>query len=65
MPGKESDFPSRKQRKAMGKNNVGGRVGAALPLYEHSSENSVAQQNPTFPKIGEDSVSYGYARDVQ
>lgn len=64
MPGKESNFPSRKERKAMGKNNVGGRVGA-LPLYERPSENSVAEPNPTFPKIDESSVSYGYARDVQ
>lgn len=36
MPGKESEFPSRKQRKAVGKKNVHGRaeVGRSLPLYE-------------------------------
>ena len=39
MPGKEADFPSRKQRKAAGKNGVMGRAAAGgggnvLPLYE-------------------------------
>lgn len=31
MPGKESDFPSRKQRKAIGKKNVRGRMAGDLP----------------------------------
>ena len=47
MPGKESDLPSRKQRKAIGKRNVVGRVGGglgtgsrALPLYERTGQGS-------------------------
>lgn len=42
MPGKESDLPSRKQRKAVGKRNVVGRAGAgaALPLYEQTGQGS-------------------------
>ncbi|KAK0510762.1 hypothetical protein JMJ35_007194 [Cladonia borealis] len=43
MPGKEADFPSRKQRKAAGKNGVMGRAAAGaggnvLPLYERSGD---------------------------
>ena len=36
MPGKESDFPSRKEREAVGKKNIRGRAeaGRSLPLYE-------------------------------
>ena len=42
MPGKESDLPSRKQRKAVGKKNVVGRVAAGnvLPLYERTGNGS-------------------------
>ena len=42
MPGKESNLPSRKLRKAVGKNNVRGRVdaGSGLPLYERAAEGS-------------------------
>jgi len=65
MPGKQSDFPSRKERKAMGKGNVHGRVGGALPLYERSGEGMVAEPNPTYPKIDATSMSYGYASDAQ
>lgn len=37
MPGKESDFPSRKARKAMGKENVKGRMAGELPLHERGA----------------------------
>lgn len=42
MPGKESNLPSRKQRKAIGKRNVVGRIGAGnvLPLYERMGQGS-------------------------
>ena len=42
MPGKESDLPSRKQRKAIGKKNVVGRVGAgnSMPLYQRTGQGS-------------------------
>ena len=42
MPGKESDLPSRKQRKVIGKRNVVGRAGAGtvLPLYERTGQES-------------------------
>ena len=70
MPGKESDFPSRKERKALGKNNVMGRAaGGALPLYEVSPDAGVsdtavsAEQNPTYPKLDQSNVSYGYVRE--
>ena len=53
MPGKESDFPSRKQRKIIGKQNVRGRVGGDLPLYALSDTQSAgpaaeAGKNPTY-----------------
>lgn len=36
MPGKDGDLPSRKQRKAIGKNEVRGRMaGDSLPFYEY------------------------------
>ncbi len=49
----------------MGKGNVHGRVGGALPLYERSGEGMVAEPNPTYPKIDATSMSYGYASDAQ
>ncbi len=76
MPGKEADFPSRKQRKAAGKNGIMGRAaggGSVLPLYERSTddESGVAGNEnvngvvaPTYPKVDAGSVSYGYARDL-
>ena len=57
MPGKESDFPSRKQRKVIGKKNVRGRMAGHLPLYEITNNARVAepaaeaQENDTTPKI--------------
>ena len=77
MPGKEADFPSRKQRKAAGKNGIMGRAaggGNVLPLYERSREdgsgvagnqtvNGVGGQTDT--KVDAGSISYGYARDLE
>lgn len=68
MPGKESDFPSRKTRKAVGKKNVHGRAGAggALPLYETArseSPNEAGELNPTYPKIDDSTVTYGYVTE--
>ena len=63
MPGKESDFPSRKQRKAAGKNNTMGRAAGALPLYEWSTPSPDAggeSHDPTYPKVDGTSVSNGY-----
>ena len=61
MPGKESDLPSRKQRKAIGKRNVVGRVGAAnvLPLYERTAEESdeALQGQSTYPLAPQHSQS--------
>lgn len=37
MPGKECDLPSRKERKAMGSNNVTGRAGGLNSLPYHES----------------------------
>lgn len=71
MPGKESDFPSRKQRKAIGKKNVRGRMAGNLPLYESTSDVLVmqptpeAEKNPTYPKIAETTPSYGYVRALE
>ena len=76
MPGKEADFPSRKQRKAAGKNGIMGRAaggGSVLPLYERSrdDESGVAGSGnvngvggPIDPKVDAGSISYGYARDL-
>ncbi|MCJ1278200.1 hypothetical protein MMC21_006015 [Puttea exsequens] len=64
MPGKESDFPSRKQRKAIGKNNVMGRAGGSLPMHARAADGSNApsdvqlDQNPTYPKM-DSTPSYG------
>lgn len=76
MPGKEADFPSRKQRKAAGKNGIMGRAAAGrdvLPLYERSrdDEGGVAGDGNVNgmggqmdPKVDAGSISYGYARDL-
>ena len=74
MPGKEADFPSRKQRKAAGKNGIMGRAAAGggngygLPLYERPSDNESGgvgdgngNMNGVDPK---GDVNYGYARDL-
>ena len=69
MPGKESDFPSRKQRKAIGKKNVRGRMAGDIPLYESTTNVVVVEpaaqveKNPTYPKIDETTVTYGYVRE--
>ena len=70
MPGKESDFPSRKQRKVVGKKNVRGRVGGDLPLYVPSDTQSAgpaaeAGKNPTYPKVDGTTVSYGSVREFE
>lgn len=77
MPGKEADFPSRKQRKAAGKNGIMGRAAGsanALPLYERSrddesglagNENVNGVGGQTDPKVHAGSISYGYARDLE
>lgn len=38
MPGPASDFPSRKERKRVGKENVRGRMAGDLPLYNSTTE---------------------------
>ena len=69
MPGKECDFPSRKERKAVGKDNVKGRageIGAALPLHETPNPTSRSGNdkfNPTNLKSGTDTVSMGYVTE--
>ena len=70
MPGKEADFPSRKQRKAAGKNGIMGRAaggGNVLPLYERSrSDESGGNGNwNDNGKADAGTVSYGYVRDVE
>ncbi|CAD6577136.1 MAG: hypothetical protein ASARMPRED_008138 [Alectoria sarmentosa] len=72
MPGKESDFPSRKQRKFIGKNNVRGRMAGDLPICEPSNAqvvqpapDSEAEKNPAYPKIDETTVTYGYVRNFE
>ena len=71
MPGKESDLPSRKQRKVIGKNNVRGRMAVDLPVYEFTNTTDTqvaaagAEKNPTSPKIDETTVTYGYVRDFE
>ena len=61
MPGKEADFPSRKERKAAGKNGIMGRAAAGggnvLPLYERERSGGGKGE------VG--SISYGYARDAE
>lgn len=67
MPGKESDFPSRKQRKAAGKNNTMGRAADALPLYEQpipSPDAGGECHGPTYQNVDGTSVSYGYATNT-
>ena len=68
MPGKESDFPSRKERKRVGKKNVKGRAGmdASLPMYESArgdSPNEMEARNPTYPKIDNNTVTHGYVTE--
>ena len=71
MPGKESDFPSRKQRKAVGKKNVKGRMAGGLPLYASDSDVQSAGmaeeggRNPTEPKIDGVAASYGIVREFE
>lgn len=70
MPGKESDFPSRKQRKAVGKNNIRGRAGVAgsLPLDETARPNSPhepAGLNPTYPEIDKNSWTRGTVTEYE
>ncbi len=69
MPGKESDLPSRKQRKVIGKNNVRGRMAGDLNGFTTTTDTQVAavgaEKNPTFPKIDETTVTYGYVRDLE
>ncbi len=62
MPGAESDFPSRKQRKAAGKGNVRGRVAGDLPIYDlsNSLEAENAVERDSGRAKGEGTVSYGF-----
>ena len=68
MPGKEADFPSRKQRKASGKNGIMGRAagrGNALPLYERSRSDESGKDGNGNAKTGAGTISHGYARDLE
>ena len=64
MPGKEGDFPSRKQRKAIGKENVRGRMANYLPLYEQSGV-QLTEMDPTHPKNDNTTVTYGSVREFE
>ena len=71
MPGKESDLPSRKQRKAIGKKNVKGRMAAGLPLHTSDTVTQVVglgvetERNPTYPKVEGTTVSYGNVSEFE
>ena len=58
MPGKESDFPSRKE-------NVKGRMAGELPLYEYGASGPGARTDGEAERDAEDgaTVSYGYVRE--
>ena len=70
MPGKESDLPSRADRKVMGKKNVRGRMAGELPFYESDSSIQLARpgaetdKNAADPRIDQTQFSMGYARDL-
>ena len=62
MRGKECDFPSRKQRKAAGKDNIRGRareVGDGLPMHTtmNGSAGEAGGDNYMYGKVGVDVVS--------
>jgi len=68
MPGREYDFPGRKERKAKGKNGIRGRagLGGELPMYETAPVNGEGElegRNPTFPKIDGATVSQGHVTE--
>lgn len=70
MPGKEADFPSRKQRKTAGKNGIMGRAaggGNVLPLYERSRNDEIGGKGNGNGngKTDAGSITYGYARDLE
>ena len=66
MPGKDSDLPSRKDRKVIGKKNVRGRMAGELPLYDFACRTRVAEadlgaeRKATYPEVGDKMVSIGY-----
>lgn len=66
MPGKDSDLPSRKERKVIGKKNVRGRMGGELPLYDLTSSTRVAEpdsgaeRNATYPAVDKKPGSIGH-----
>lgn len=68
MPGKESHFPSRKERMAMGKENVKGRMAGELPLHEYGARepgartHGQAERGAEGGKVGEAAVSNGCVR---
>ena len=63
MPGKDSDLPSRKERKVIGKKNVRGRMAGELPLYDFACSTQVArtdaeaESNAAYPAVREKRVS--------
>ena len=66
MPGKDSDLPSRKERKIIGKKNVKGRMGGGLPLYDLTSSmrgaepDSGAERDVTYPEVDQKPGSIGH-----
>ena len=62
MPGKDSDLPSRKERKVIGEKNVRGRMAGELSLYDFVSSTRVvepelgAERNAPYPEVGEKRV---------
>lgn len=67
MPGKESNFPSRKERKIIGKRNVRGRAeaGKSMPLYDTSRAESLQKQssNLNHLRIDASTVNNGYVTE--
>ena len=65
MPGKDSDLPSRKERKIVGKKNVRGRMAGELPLYDFACSTQVARPdveaecNDAYPAVREKRLSIG------
>ena len=58
MPGKESNLPSRKFRKAQGKDNVRGRAGG-IPLYDSAPQSSRELYNSNKGADGQIKVEMG------
>ena len=71
MPGKDSDLPSRKERKVIGKKNVRGRMAGELPLYDFACSTQVAppdteaESNAANSTVRGKTVSIGYMGELE